>query len=122
MFASQLKSLRKSQNLSQDKLASILNDKYETNISKSMISRWENGVTDPQMKYVRLIADYFNVSAEYLVGETTSTTSPTPRTAGLSVDEAVDNLRPYGGKPISDDQKAVIKDLIKGYLDRSNKK
>lgn len=122
MFSSQLKSLRKSQNLSQDKLASILNDKYETNISKSMISRWENGVTDPQMKYVRLIADYFNVSAEYLVGETTSSATPTPRTADLSVDEAVDNLRPYDGKPISDDQKAVIKDLIKGYLDRSNKK
>lgn len=87
-----------------------------------MISRWENGVTDPQMKYVRLIADYFNVSAEYLVGETTSSATPTPCTADLSVDEAVDNLRPYDGKPISDDQKAVIKDLIKGYLDRSNKK
>lgn len=38
----------------------------------------------------------------------------------LSVDEAVDGLRSYRGKPVSKDQKAIIKDLIKGYLDRSN--
>lgn len=111
MFASQLKSLRKSQNLSQDKLASILNDKYKTSISKSMISRWENGVTDPQMKYVRLIADYFNVSAEYLVGETTSSTSPTPRTADLADNDVIFT---YEGKPLSEEDKELIRRLMNG--------
>ena len=62
MFGDNLKQLRSQHHLSQQKLAEQLNNKYETSISKSMISRWERGATDPQMKYVHIIADFFNVS------------------------------------------------------------
>lgn len=60
MFPERLKSLRKLHNLSQGKLADALNSKYDMHVSKSMISRWEKG-SDPQMKYIRAIADYFQV-------------------------------------------------------------
>ena len=61
MFPEKLKELRNAKKISLDKMAEELNNQYNTNISKSMISRWEHGKTDPQMKYVRILADYFNV-------------------------------------------------------------
>lgn len=72
MFGTRLKSLRLSHKLSQDELANNLNKKYTKKISKSMISRWENNKTDPQMAYVRIIADYFEVSPSQLLNESSS--------------------------------------------------
>lgn len=66
MFSERLKTLRKLRGMSLDKLADALNDKYDTNISKSMLSRWENGA-DPQMSYVRIIADYFNIEPDDII-------------------------------------------------------
>lgn len=77
MFGDNLKKLRNQRHLSQGKLADKLNSKYKTSISKSMISRWERGATDPQMKYVRIIADFFNVSTA-LVDDKSSQSSDQP--------------------------------------------
>ncbi|KGH72119.1 helix-turn-helix domain-containing protein [Oenococcus oeni] len=71
MFADKLKKLRESQNLSLEALADILNKKYETKISKSMISRWENG-SDIALSYARIIADYFKISPDEVLGFDTS--------------------------------------------------
>ncbi|MEY9975773.1 helix-turn-helix domain-containing protein [Lysinibacillus sp. RC79] len=65
VFGERLKELRGKQSL--EDLANKLNSIYDTNISKSMLSRYENG-TDPKMEYVRIIADYFKVSSDYLLG------------------------------------------------------
>ncbi|MFT8329613.1 MAG: XRE family transcriptional regulator [Oenococcus oeni] len=71
MFADKLKQLRESQNLSLDALADVLNKKYDTKISKSMISRWENG-SDIALSYARIIADYFKISPDEVLGFDTS--------------------------------------------------
>ncbi|WP_367387412.1 helix-turn-helix transcriptional regulator [Bacillus vallismortis] len=68
VFGERLKSLRDKNKQSINELVIELNKKYETNISKSMISRYENGQSDPKMEVVRILADYFNVSSDYLVG------------------------------------------------------
>lgn len=70
---------------------------------------------DPSISRVIKVAEVLGVSTDYLLGNDDT------KKDGLSVDEAVDNLRPYQGKPVSDDQKEVLKDLIKGYLDRNSK-
>ncbi|WP_349550378.1 helix-turn-helix domain-containing protein [Leuconostoc pseudomesenteroides] len=71
MFSERLKTLRKSRGMSLDKLADALNAKYDTKISKSMLSRWENGA-DPQMSYVRIIADYFNIEPDEIINPISS--------------------------------------------------
>lgn len=73
MFPERLKNLRKLHKLSQSALADKLNEKYDSHVSKSMISRWESG-TDPQMSYVRIIADYFQVNPSALVDSPYNTT------------------------------------------------
>lgn len=68
VFGERLRQLRG--NMSIDELVNKLNDNYESTISKSMISRYENGESDPKMSTIRIIADYFKVSADYLTGMT----------------------------------------------------
>ncbi|MBL3644002.1 helix-turn-helix transcriptional regulator [Bacillus sp. RHFB] len=67
-FGSILKNLRTSKNLSIDQLAKQINDKYETKISKSMISRYENNLAEPKMDIVRIFADFFDASPDYIMG------------------------------------------------------
>lgn len=69
MFAENLKALRKSRRLSLDNLSKEINKMFDTNISKSMLSRWENGQVDPQMKYVQMLADFFKVNPIELIDD-----------------------------------------------------
>ncbi|MBE6605409.1 MAG: helix-turn-helix transcriptional regulator [Ruminococcaceae bacterium] len=59
-----LKEIRKQHNLSQLKLA------IDLNMSQNTISRYENGEREPGLTELILIADYFNISIDYLLGRT----------------------------------------------------
>ena len=65
-----LKDLRIKSNLSMDSLIEKLNKKYDLNITKSMISRWENNLSEPSNKFVAAYAKFFNIDLNYLVGLT----------------------------------------------------
>ena len=47
-----LKDLRKENSLSMDSLVEKLNREYNLNITKSMISRWENNLSEPSSKFI----------------------------------------------------------------------
>ena len=102
-------------------------------ISKTDLSQYVNGKTEPRSDKLYILAKGLGVSEQWLLGfddgapittdysqarESLGHSGPNVIDDGLSVDEAVDNLRAYQGKPISDDEKEVLKDIIKGYLDR----
>lgn len=59
-----LKELRKSKKISQLKLACDLN------MNQNSISRYENGEREADYETLIKIADYFNVSLDYLLGRT----------------------------------------------------
>ena len=59
-----LKEIRKSKNISQLKLAMDLNTNQNT------ISRYETGEREPGINELIKIADYFNVSIDYLLERT----------------------------------------------------
>lgn len=65
-----LKQLRIGKQLSMDALTDKLNSKFGLNITKSMMSRWENNLSEPSSKFVAAYAKYFNVDLNYLVGLT----------------------------------------------------
>ena len=60
LFQDTLKELRKKKGISQYDLADALN------ISRSVIAKWETGLTLPSEESTRLLMDYFNVSREEL--------------------------------------------------------
>ena len=61
-FMSNLKELRLENNLGQIELAKLLG------VSKGVISLWENGLREPSMSSLILIAKFFNVTIDDLVG------------------------------------------------------
>lgn len=63
IFASRLKQLRKQNNVSMLKLAAALGLK-----SKAAISQFENCVNSPSLDTLIALADFFDVSLDYLVG------------------------------------------------------
>ena len=65
-----LKELRKNNKLSMDSLVEKLNKKYNLRITKSMVSRWENNLSEPSNKFVTAYAKFFNVDLNYLAGIT----------------------------------------------------
>ena len=59
-----LKEIRKSRGISQLKLA------MDMNTSQNTISRYETGEREPGIRELIKIADYFDVSLDYLLGRT----------------------------------------------------
>ena len=64
IFAERLRDLRIEKNLSQRQLALTLNISYKA------IQRWENQTSIPNAEAIILLAKFFNVSADYLLGLT----------------------------------------------------
>jgi len=56
--------LRKERNMSQDDLASDLH------VSREVVAKWENGTRDLKTQYTSDIAEFFGVSADFLLGKT----------------------------------------------------
>lgn len=61
-FINNLKSLRTNKGLKQEELAKILG------LSRSTITKYETGEREPDFEILEKIADYFNVSTDFLLG------------------------------------------------------
>ena len=62
VFAERLRELRIEKNLSMKQLAKALNT------TDAAISNWENEINEPKISYLKAIAKFFNVTADYLLG------------------------------------------------------
>lgn len=57
-----IKELRTNEKLSQPELAKIIG------VSNGIISIWENNINEPKATYIKKLAQYFNVTTDYLLG------------------------------------------------------
>ena len=64
MFGNNLKNLRNEAQINQKTLAS------QFRVTQATISSWENGRTAPSFEQLIQIADYLDVSVDYLIGRT----------------------------------------------------
>lgn len=99
MFAENLKILRERKKMTQQQLA----DKLD--ISRSTVGMYENGSREPDFETLELIADFFNVNMDRLIGNLTPTDKKLIPVlgyvrAGLPI-EAVENILDY--EEISDE-------------------
>ena len=62
VFAERLRELRLEKGLGQESLAAALG------LSHGIISLWENGLREPKLSNLVLLAKYFGVSIDYLAG------------------------------------------------------
>ena len=71
-FAQRLKSLRQETGYLQKEIAAKLS------ISRSTLGSWESGNRIPELGTAQRLADFFNVSVDYLLGRTDSRTERLP--------------------------------------------
>ena len=97
MFSDRLKKLRDENNVSQFDLSNYLG------ISQQALSKWENEKTEPDNESLVKIANYFNVSIDYLLGNSESKQIEKP------YDNDLEKVLFSKAKDLSDsDKKAVL--------------
>ena len=64
-FQERLITLRKQQGLSQEQLG------YELGVTRQTVSKWELGVTTPEMDKLIQLSDFFHITIDELVGRGT---------------------------------------------------
>jgi transcriptional regulator with XRE-family HTH domain len=65
-----LKELRQQRELTMDMVVYDVAHTYNIEFTKGNLSRWENGINCPSLIYAAYLAKYFNVSLDYLIGNT----------------------------------------------------
>lgn len=110
MIIERLKKLRKEGKLTQKDIATFLN------ISQPAYQQFESGKKKMNLETMEKLADFFNVSTDYLLGKTDF---PDPDLE-VDIDNAIDNSVAYDGTPITDNDREIIKNFLKDYF--SNKK
>lgn len=123
-FGQRLKELRKSKRLTQQQLADIFF------LNKSSISRYENDSQLPENEQLQKLADYFNVSIDYLLGRDENpnpTSSPEMLTKKEKLDiekealqmiENIDKAKivEFCGNPADDEDKEFLRLAYEKFL------
>lgn len=102
--------LRSNAHMSQFQLAKVLG------IGTSTLGMYETNKRKPSPKVLKRIADYFNVSTDYLLGRSNNKKGK----KGLSLDEAVDSVMSFDGRPVTDHDRQMMKSLWKSYLENKD--
>ena len=96
--------LRKSRSMSQFQLAKTLN------IATSTLGMYERNKRKPNMEMLEKLADFFGVSIDYLLGREISDKS------NIDLDKAIDNAMSFDGKPVTEHDRKMMKQLWKAYM------
>jgi len=107
-FATRMSDLRKETGLSQRGAAEKLG------ISQALLSHYENDAREPKFEFVSIACDYYNVTADYLLGRTDERESG-DSVLSEKVREIVDSLN-----TLKQSEAELIKQLAE--LTRRNKK
>ncbi|GKT03423.1 helix-turn-helix domain-containing protein [Furfurilactobacillus entadae] len=99
MFPERLKELRTERRLTQEELASKIN------VSSKTVGAWERGTRKPPVESVSDLGRFFNVSTDYLLGNSTDRQE-------VDLDKPGAILR-YNGRPIPPDDLEVIKRILR---------
>lgn len=100
-----LKILREERGINQQRLAN------ELNVSQAMVSKYELGLSEPDIATIKRIADFFKVSADYLLEISNDKISVS--SFGLTDSEKEILL---GYKRLDDVQKDKLRAYLKGLL------
>lgn len=98
--------LRRSRNLTQFKLAEALN------ISTSMVAMWETGRRDPSTEMISILANFFSVSSDYLLGLTDDPTSDIKTETPQSISAWLRST----GTDLTEEEKEVLAEDMEEYF------
>lgn len=111
-----------------DRIRSLANDRKVTlaelernlNFSNGSLRKWETST--PSGDKIEKIADYFNVSTDYLLGRTDNPTIANKKEQfffegkEVDVEELASTAMRFNGKPLTEENKKAIQNIIEIYL------
>lgn len=111
-----------------DRIRSLANDRKVTlaelernlNFSNGSLRKWETST--PSGDKIEKIADYFNVSTDYLLGRTDNPTIANKKEQfffegkEVDVEELTSTAMRFNGKPLTEEDKKAIQNIIEIYL------
>ncbi|KYH31891.1 helix-turn-helix domain-containing protein [Neomoorella mulderi] len=110
-FGERLKSLREQKELSQEALGK------KFHLSQSIIAHYEAGRKQPSQDILQRLADFFNVSVDFLLGRTDD---PNPGQHRSTIEEdwpeVTDVLRRCGKKPTPEERRRIAR-IIKAAIE-----
>ena len=106
--------LRNKNKISQSALANDLH------IGQSTLAMYEKNKRKPNLEMLSAIADYFNVTTDYLLGRPEKKDDDTKSNDIDDLDKMIDNARSFGGKKMTENDREIIKAYLKGFYDNKN--
>ena len=106
MLPERLKTLRLEAKLTQKEISNQLK------ISQSTYSDWEKGKMKP--KNIQQIADFFNVSTDYLLG---NTNIKNQKRFDEDLEKSLDTFKSFDGKPMYDEDREKIREFLRQRME-----
>lgn len=97
--------------LANEKQVSLAQIERTLDFSNGVISSWKKSNAS-QDKIIK-VANYFNVSTDYLLGRTNNRKLDK---TDLDIEDALNGAMSYDGKPLSEHDKNIMRDLLRAYL------
>lgn len=106
-MGSKIRDLRKEKRLSQTELGKLIH------VSQQTVTAWENNKAEPTSSAVVQLAEVFNVTTDYLLGRPEKDDD---YQVDLDLERALDNAHSFSGKPLSDHDRKVAKDVLRSLF------
>ena len=84
----------------------------ELGFSENLFYRWKT--TDPKGVDLRKVADYFNVSVDYLLGRTDSPNLSSNIVTDADLDKVLDGVMSFNGKPLTEADREAVRAFMQG--------
>lgn len=104
MIGQTIRDLRKLKKMSQSELAKVVG------VSQTTVTAWETGKAEPSSSAISSLADYFNVTTDYLLGRPEKKDDDT-KTADIDDDDVIFT---YEGRRIPKEDLELIRRIMRG--------
>ena len=90
----------------------------ELGLSENAFYSWKR--SSPSSDKLQLVANYFHVSTDYLLGRTDNpNTANQSKKPQLTVEEAMASVMSRDGKPLSEHDQEILIGIIEAYIEKS---
>lgn len=83
-------------------------------LSNGSISKWAK--SKPNSEPLEKVADYLNVSTDYLLGRTDNPSIAGGGSEPDDIDKIIDRAMFFDGMPLTDDDRRSLRGIISGYM------
>ena len=108
MLPERLKLLRLEIKLTQKEIAEKLG------ISQQAYAVWETGKRNPNQKTLNILSDFFNVSTDYLLG---NTDIKNQKQFDEDLEKSLDTFKSFDGKPMYDEDREKIREFLRQRME-----